>query len=110
MCDELLNVTAKIDPGAGRLVLFSAVIQLEKEAALVARARRKLEQNPPGISPDELLIEAALARSLLTEALHSLQHEKELEAAIKLRRLINEANRQLDRWLTEAAINIQPNE
>lgn len=109
MCDQLLKVTAKLDPSAGRLVLFSAVIQLEQEKAIVACARRKLEQDPPGINSDELLVEAAIARSLLTDALHSLRHESELEAAIKLRRLINEANRQLDRWLTEAAINVQSN-
>nr|CAD7418169.1 unnamed protein product [Timema poppensis] len=105
MCRGLLTTTETLDPGNARLALYSSVLQYETHNAVVQSARRRLSQQPPGISREELASKVKEARQLLVRAGQALAPEPELSAGGRMLCLVDKSLKELDIWVKELGLS-----
>ncbi|KAJ9579508.1 hypothetical protein L9F63_004827 [Diploptera punctata] len=98
ICKELLQITDTLDPGSSRLCLYSSVLIHELHSAEFNLARRKLEKDPPTISPEDFSNKMQELKSLLQRAVKTLEVEPEFSAGSRMLEFVRKSLTELENW------------
>lgn len=97
MCQDLLGVIDVIDPGHGRVALYSAVAQIELQAALLEKSRRAEKD----VEKDRLLTSA---KHQLENCVRDLAHEPPFSPGASMSNLAKSHLIQINRELKKFKI------
>ncbi|CAG9774107.1 unnamed protein product [Ceutorhynchus assimilis] len=102
MCQELIDLTKKLDAGNTRLALYLAVLLNEQFMAKFKQLTRDFD--PENKQASEDLIEEIT--KILEENKNCLEYEKQLETGAKLLQVIEFNEMKFKQWIMENSINL----